>query len=329
MDIKTNFINNVTTKLTDQFDQKSIIIIQNIITNELEKHELNEKSTSVEKANGDSIYNILKKYIATKRIEGLADSTLKRYASENLKMISFVAKPLNEINAFDIRYYLSYRKQSGTVANNTLDGMRRCYSAFFKWLQSEKIITDNPCIPLSQIKCKKTIKKPFSPMELEKIRLACSNIRDRALVEFLYSTGCRVSEVSRLNIFDITGNECLVTGKGDKERIVYISQPAMLYLTKYLKTRSDNYPALFIGKGSERLSKTGIEAIVRRIGEKAGVENVHPHRFRRTLATNLLDRGMNIQDVAAILGHSDLKTTQIYCFISQNNVKGAYVKYAS
>ena len=176
-----------------------------------------------------------------------------------------------------------------------------------------------------------TDQKAYSAVELELIRKSCTDDRDLALVEFLYSTGCRVSEVSELDTVDIdmaTG-ECIVIGKGNKERTVYLTDVAMLHLQTYLNSRTDNSIALFAGKGTPRLTKGGIETLLKRIGRAAGVENVHPHRFRRTLATNLLDRGMNIQDVAMILGHADLKTTQIYCYITQTNVKSAYRKYAA
>ena len=164
-----------------------------------------------------------------------------------------------------------------------------------------------------------------------KLRRACTNRRDLALVDFLYSTGCRVSEVVRLNVSDIDFDrrECTVIGKGNKERIVYLSEVAVMNLKEYIRNRQDTGTALFIGRGTSRIKKTGIEAVIRKIGEAAGVKNAHPHRFRRTLATNLLDRGMNIQDVAQILGHADLKTTQIYCYISQQNVRAAYDKYAA
>ena len=165
---------------------------------------------------------------------------------------------------------------------------------------------------------------------MERIRKACGNIRDLALVDFLYATGCRVSEVSGLDISDVDfeSMECVVLGKGNKERKVYLTEVAAMHLQEYLNIRTDACEALFAGRG-KRLGKNGIEAIVKNLGKRAGVENVHPPRYRRTLATNLLDRGMNIQDVAAILGHADLKTTQIYCYISLANVKSAYRKYAA
>lgn len=244
---------------------------------------------------------------------------------------SFLKKPLQEVTTYDLRFYLSMCRQKNHVSNRTLDGMRRCLSSFFGWLSAEGLIGRNPCAALSQIKYKKTVKKPFSATDLEKLRKACESIRDLALVDFLYSTGCRVSEVSKLDISDIDFErmECTVLGKGNKERIVYLSPVATMHLQEYLAERKDVSNALFTGKGGKRLEKNGIEVVVKKLGKVAKVENAHPHRFRRTLATNLLDRGMNIQDVAAILGHADLKTTQIYCYISQSNVKAAYNKYAA
>ena len=238
-----------------------------------------------------------------------------------------------EVSTYDIRFYLSYRRENSgkKLGNRTLDGMRRCYSSFFSWLSAEGLIGRNPCAAIKQIKYRKEVKKPYSAAEMEKLRRACANKRDLALLDFLYCTGCRVSEVARLNIDDIDfeNMECTVLGKGNKERTVYLSEVAAMNLGEYLASREDNNEALFTGKGTERLGKNGIEVLLKRIGRKAGVINVHPHRYRRTLATNLLDRGMNIQDVAVILGHADLKTTQVYCYISQKNVKNAYSKYAT
>lgn len=331
MDIRETIIQEVVSKLgTSNVPDNVIHIVQDILTIELNDYEVQKRCTDVS-VHDNSAENQLKKFIATKRIEGIAESTLRRYADENIKMIRFLNKPLDEITTFDLRFYLSYRKQQNNVSNRTLDGIRRCYSSFFGWLSAERIINHNPCLALSQIKYRKQIKKPYSAIEMEKIRKSCKNIRDLAIVDFLYCTGCRVSEVSRLNISDINieKRECTVLGKGNKERTVYLSDVAVMYLQEYIFSRTDTNDALFVGRGGSRIGKNGIEALLHRIGKVAGVHNVHPHRFRRTLATNLLDRGMNIQDVAAILGHSDLKTTQVYCYISQNNVKSAYRKYAA
>ena len=163
------------------------------------------------------------------------------------------------------------------------------------------------------------------------MRKSCRTLRDLALIDFLYSTGCRVSEVVRMDISDIDFErmECKVLGKGNKERIVYLTPVAAMNLQEYINSRDDCEDHLFDGRKGKRIGKNGIENIVKRIGKLAGVSKAHPHRFRRTLATNLMDRGMNIQDVAMILGHADLKTTQLYCYVNRNNVRTAYGKYAA
>lgn len=329
MDIREIIVQKVVERLRDRVTPKTTDIVQDVLITELNQYEVQERCTDV-MVQDSSAESILKKFVATKRIEGIADSTLRRYAEENIKLIKFLRKPLYEVTTYDLRFYLSYRREQGNISNRTLDGMRRCYSSFFGWLSAEGMIGHNPCAALAQIKYRKTVKKPYSATELECIREACDNIRDLALVDVLYSTGCRVSEISRMDIVDIDFDrmECRVLGKGNKERIVYLSQVAAMHLQQYLKTRNDNEECLFLGRG-KRIGKNGIEALLKRVGAVAGVENVHPHRFRRTLATNLLDRGMNIQDVATILGHADLKTTQIYCYISQSNVRAAYNKYAA
>ena len=331
MDIREQVIQKGMQALEGRVSQETADIVQDVLVLELNCYEVQERCTEVAEVDG-SAERMLKKFLATKRIEGIAESTLGRYADENRKLVQFLRKPLPEVTAYDIRFYLSYRRERSAtrLSNRTLDGIRRCYSSFFGWLSAEGLIGRNPCAAIKQIKYRKKVKKPYSAAEMEKLRMACGNTRDLALLDFLYCTGCRVSEVARLDIGDIDFErmECTVLGKGNKERTVYLSEVAAMHLKEYLSTREGLGGALFTGKGTERLGKNGIEAILKRVGKEAGVANVHPHRYRRTLATNLLDRGMNIQDVAAILGHADLKTTQVYCYISQKNVKTAYGKYA-
>lgn len=330
MEIREKIIQEITSALQNKVPEEVVTTVQDILVIELQEYEVQERCTDVSVVD-DIAEKLLKKFIATKRIEGISDSTLKRYYDMNEQLLQFLKKPIYEITTYDLRFYLSMRRQEGRLSNRTLDGMRRCYSSFFSWLSAEGLIGKNPCAALAQIKYRKTVKKPYSATDMEKLRQACENSRDLALIDFLYSTGCRVSEVSGLDVSDIDfeKRECVVLGKGNKERIVYLSPVAGMHLQEYLQKRKDISESLFSGKGGKRLGKNGIEAVLKRLGEKAGVENVHPHRYRRTLATNLLDRGMNIQDVAAILGHADLKTTQIYCYVSQSNVKVAYAKYAN
>lgn len=328
MDIREEAIQEVTNMLVGK--DLTIDVVQDAITIILNKYDLQKRCTEVI-VRDNSNDGLLKKFVATKRVEGISESTLKRYKEQNIALMNFLGKPLNEITTYDIRFFLSIKRERDNVGNHTLDGMRRCYSSFFKWLNAEGYIVKNPCATLARIKYKKTVKKPYSATELEKLRKNCNSIRDLALVDFLYATGCRVSEVSKLDIIDVDfeNMQCTVLGKGNKERIVYLSEVATMHLKEYISSRKDFCDALFVGKGGRRLSKNGIEAFLRRLGEKAGVENVHPHRFRRTLATNLLDHDVAIQDVATILGHADLKTTQVYCYISQKNVENAYRKFAA
>ena len=330
MDIREQIIQNVMEKIRNKASQEVQDVVQDALVLELNNYEMQERCTEIA-VQDNTPERMLQKYIATKRIEGIAESTLERYADQNLKLLQFLRKPLDEITAYDIRFYLSYRRETKKVSNSTLDGIRRCYSSFFGWLAAEGAIQKNPCAVVAQIKSRKQVRLPFSAVDLEKMRKSCRTIRDLALLDFLYSTGCRVSEVARMDISDVDFErmECKVLGKGNKERIVYLTPVAAMNLQEYLDSREDSGEHLFDGWKERRISKSGIETLVRKIGKKSGVEKAHPHRFRRTLATNLMDRGMNIQDVAMILGHADLKTTQIYCYVDRNNVKAAFGKFAA
>lgn len=273
----------------------------------------------------------LKRFIATKRLEGLSEASLEQYYRTIDNMFNVISKPLERIETDDIRYYLSMYQEQRKVSKVTLNNMRRYFSTFFQWCTDEDIIGKNPMRRIKAIKQPKIIKEPFSDIEMEKIRQASSTVRDRALIEFLYSTGCRVSEVVHvsLNDIDFVHNSLIVYGKGNKQREVYISDKAMYWLRKYLDHRKDDTIYLFAGRGAKVLGKSGIESILRRIGDAAGVDRVHPHRFRRTIATNLINKGMPVQEVQQMLGHSKLDTTMIYCTVDKDNVKAAHRKYAA
>lgn len=329
MDHKKEIISNLINLLIKDIDQEMIDKISDALEIVLYNYNVSPIQTEVQLYDG-GFSSILKKFIVCKQIEGASDRTLKRYYSINLRMLEGIGKPITEITTDDIRVYMAALRMTGSVSNRTLDGMRLCYSSFFSWASSERIIKCNPLSPIKQIKWRKQIKKPFSSVELAKIREACDNKRDLALIDFLATTGVRVSECVSVDIADIDfqSNELIVLGKGNKERKVYISEIAALHINDYLSERTDKDPALFFGhKG--RLSPNGIQSILRRIGNRAGVSNVHPHRFRRTIATSLINRGMDILAVAELLGHADIRTTQIYCTVSQSNVKNSFQKFTA
>lgn len=329
MDTRTKIIDNVTVSLQDQLTDDQIQTLRNTLYMQLNEYEVQERCTDLVPADGTPDA-LLRRYIAVKKIEGKSYQTRKRYNEQCYAMIHTIGKPLDEITTYDLRFYLAMYQEQHGVQNSTLDGMRKCIRPFFAWLADEGFIPKNPAAALAQVKCEKKVRLPYSAWEMECIKRACKKVRDLALVEFLYATGCRVSEVVRLNASDIdfASRKAIVHGKGNKQRVVYFDEVTENDLAAYLQTRTDNSPALFAGKGTDRLSKAGIECILRKLGRAAGVENVHPHRYRRTLATNMISRGAQIQDVAAVLGHEDIGTTQVYCSIVQANVQFSYTRYS-
>ena len=274
---------------------------------------------------------MLRNYLATKKIEGRSDLTIKRYGEQLHKMMNAIHKPIVDIGVYDLRSYLASLSINGQCAN-TVAGIRSIICGFFTWLTNEGAIPKNPSAQLAVIKVPAEIKHPFTSTDIDKLRTACGkSLRDRALVEFLRSSGCRVSEVAELNrnAIDWVKLEVVVHGKGNKYRTVYIDDVCAMHVTRYLSSRADDDMALFVGKTGARMTSHGIREAVARIGEVAGVENVHPHRFRRTLATNLAVRGMPVQDIARILGHSNIDTTMVYVSMNDANVKMSYKRYSA
>ena len=219
------------------------------------------------------------------------------------------------------------------VKNSTLKGVRAVYSSFFVWLRDRDRVRRNPMVLVESIKVEKRVKRPFTDTEREQLLRSCATIRDKAMMEFLYSTAVRVSELASLNRDDIrwSSKDLIVYGKGGKERTVYLNERTNMYLQEYLQSRADNNPALFVGLKSphNRLSKAGIEDMIRRTGERAGVEKAHPHRFRGTSITNAINRGMPLQEASIMAGHAKTETTMLYCSVDQESVKYHHKKYLS
>lgn len=330
MDARSEILEHVLTEMQGMLGGTELDALERILCEKLNNYELQERCTDIV-VHDDTATGLLKKFLATKRVEGKAESTLDYY---NLQIGTFLlncTRRIFELETFDLRFYLSEYKNKRKVGNRTLENIRKCLSSFFGWLFEEGFMPRNPCRALKNIKYLKVIKKPFSAEDLVEIKEACKSRRELALVEFLYSTGCRVSEVVSLNISDVDfrKREIVVIGKGGKERTVYLTEVASRYLEKYLDSRRDINPALFLGKGCKRFGKSGIEIMLKRIGKRSGVANVHPHRFRRTLATYMIDHGASLPDVQKILGHEDIRTTQIYVFTAQKNVKQTFERCAA
>ena len=299
----------------------------------LQKYEdLKERCTDVMDIE-KSYIQYLQLFLVRKKTEGKSNRTLEQYQLHLSKLLQDLNKPLDKITEDDLFIYLARYQKTRNVSNTYLDNMRLVFSSFFTWCNNKGYISKNPTIGLEPIKKEKKIKKPFTDEELEKLRRTCIQERDLALIEFLYSTGVRASELITLNKDDIdfTSKNVIVYGKGNKEREVYLTATACLHLKEYLKTRDDDNEALFVTtrKPYNRLTVAGLEHILKNLGKIAGVEKCHPHRFRRTMATNVLRKGAPLEEVKELLGHTKLDTTMIYCTINKENVKHTHQRLMS
>lgn len=299
---------------------------------------------------------MLRRFLAAKLASGRTERTLEYYRNTMRAFFRKVEKNFDQITSDDIRLYIALRIKKDGVSKVTANNERRNVSAFYQWLQKEEILLRNPMSKVEGIKLQKTKKKAFEEIEMEKIRDACRTNRERAIIEVLSSTWCRVSEIAQIKLSEIHDDEILVHGKGEKDRIVYLNAKAKLALEKYLNERKDNNPYLFARAGfagdvaamsknrkrkdqckwyldpemvdaDKNMEKSTIESVVRKIGKRAGVENVHPHRFRRTGATYALAQGMPLITVSKLLGHADIGVTQVYLDISDKDLEEAHRKY--
>lgn len=288
-----------------------------------------------QKINIEDIINtnreLIKIYLNSKIAEGKSISTIEQYLTTLESLFFKIIKPIDEINTQDIRNYLLNYKNERIISNNSLDNERRKLNAFFNFLEDENYILKSPMNKIKKIKGEKIIKKPFNEEEVEMLRDACVNIRELAIIDFLDSSGVRLSECVALDKenIDLENREGVVIGKGNKQRIIYFSSRCKVHLQNYLNKRNDNNKALFVVDNFpySRLSKRGLEFLVKEIGNRAGVENCYPHRFRRTVATRLIYKGVPIEQVQRLLGHSKIETTLIYAEVNQEEVKNNHRKY--
>ena len=275
----------------------------------------------------------LKMFLAAKRIEGCSDRTINYYEATVEHLLSQIEINVRKITTEEIREYLSNYQKRNNCSNVTIDNIRRNISSFFSWLEEEDYILKSPMRRIHKIRTKTVVKNVISDEEIEKLRDNCGEKRDLAIIDLLYSTGIRVGELVNLNIDDIDfeGRECVVYGKGDKERRVYFDAKAKIHLKEYIESRTDRNKALFVTLDApyDRLKISGVEIRLRKLGRRLRLTRIHPHKFRRSMATRAIDKGMPIEQVQKILGHSQIDTTMQYAMVNQSNVKTAHQKYMS
>ena len=276
---------------------------------------------------------LIDKFISAKEIEGCSKRTTKYYESTLLKMNSKLDKEITHMTTDDLRTYLTDYQKINNCSKASVDNIRRNLSSFFSWLEEENYILKSPMKRIHKIKTDKVIKETYSDETLELLRDNCNNLRDLAIIDILASTGMRVGELVKLNINDIDfeNRECVVFGKGNKERPVYFDARTKIHLKNYLNSRTDGNPALFVSLDApyDRLKISGVEIRLRQLGRRLGIQKVHPHKFRRTVATKAIDKGMPIEQVQSLLGHSQIDTTMHYAMVNQNNVKESHRKYVA
>lgn len=328
--MKMQIIQKVLNSMYEECNEEQLAHLKQVLFVILSDYKIQKKKNEVIHVK-DKWQKDLSDFLMQKKLEGKSIKTLKQYKYQLYKLLSYINKDTEKISDGDIYKYLMYYQTKNNISNRSLDNMRLCFSTFFSWAAIMKRIDENPMLTIQKIKCDSKIKEPFTDEERELLRCSCTNKRDIAIIEFLYSTGVRVSELVALNINDVKfkEKEAIVFGKGAKERIVYLNAKAYLYLSQYLQNRTDKNPALFVSNKSphNRLTVSGVETMLKALGKRAGVSNVHPHRFRRTTATNALNRGMELQYVCDLLGHTSTNTTMIYCSVKRQNVKISHEKF--
>ena len=322
----TNMNEKIATVLNEMSAYLSIVQmkkLQEVIVKTFSENELCHQNISNEE--------FMEMFLTAKKIEGCSERTIKYYRVTTIHLLNYLKEPIRKVTTETMRQYLVDYQKINNCGKTTIDNIRRNISSFFSWLEEEDYILKSPMRRIHKIKTKKKVKNIISDEEIEKLRDSCDNIRDTAMVDLLYSTGIRVGELVRLNREDInfSERECVVFGKGDKERKVYFDAKAKIHLEKYLQSRTDTNPALFVtlDKPHDRLKISGVEIRLRQLGRKLKIEKVHPHKFRRTMATRAIDKGMPIEQVQKILGHSQIDTTMQYAIVNQNNVKASHRRY--
>jgi hypothetical protein len=322
-------------KIIKEIEQKMASILNNEQKEKLKEVLLytfyNIEVTSIKDELVEDTTDYSKMFIAAKRIEGCSERTLNYYETTIKTMVEKLSKKVNSIETEDLRNYLSEYQAKNNCSKVTIDNVRRILSSFFAWLEDEDYIMKSPVRRIHKVKATQTVKETYTDEELEEMRDACIEIRDLAMVDFLASTGVRVGELVNLDRVDIDMQErsCVVLGKGGKEREVYFDARTKIHLQNYLNTRTDNNSALFVSllRPYDRLKISGVEIRLRELGKRINIKKIHPHKFRRTMATKAIDKGMPIEQVQILLGHRKIDTTLQYAMVNQNNVRNSHKKF--
>lgn len=350
-DERDSLINELCVKLAPQYGNMQEL--KNLLYMILNPYEITTRSTEVAVVDEDQNEALLRRFLVAKKVSGRTDRTIQQYASSNRRTLQRIGKTVTEIQPVDIRMYIALRMSRDKVAIPTITSEIRYLGSFFQWMQAEEIINQNPMLKIEKIKEPKIRKEALTDIEVEKLRAVACDEREKAILETLLSTGCRVSELAQITKTDIEGGRVLIHGKGQKDRFVYLNAKAMLAIEKYLEKRKDKNQYLFPGsiailkstshlspkdkhewwtmpehvKSDGHIEKGTIENIMRRLAVRAGVKKANPHKLRRTCATMALRRGMPIEQVSKMLGHEELTTTQIYLDLSEDELAQAHKKY--
>lgn len=314
---------NVINEMADYLNISQMKKLQEVLLKTFSENKIN-----IENISNEEYLNL---YLDAKKIEGCSERTLHYYKTTIAKLLDKTNTPLRRMTTEEIRKYLVNYQKINNCSKVTVDNVRRNISSFFSWLEEEDYILKSPMRRIHKIKTKKQVKETISDETIEQLRDNCNCIRDLAIIDLLYSTGIRVGELVNLDIDDIDfeARECVVFGKGDKERKVYFDAKAKIHLQKYIASRKDNNKALFVTLDApyDRLRISGVEIRLRKLGKRLNLNRIHPHKFRRTMATRAIDKGMPIEQVQKILGHSQIDTTMQYAIVNQANVKVSHQKY--
>ena len=323
-----NLIKQIELAMQSVLDAEQLAQLQKVLDYTFRNIEVSPKKVGQSQQNNNTL---VYKFIAAKKVEGCSERSMSYYKNTIDKALTKLQKDVTNITTDDLRSYLNnYQTQSG-ASKQTVDNIRRILSSFFSWLEEENYVIKSPVRRIHKVKVGKTVKETYTDEALEQMRDHCKSIRDLALIDLLASTGMRVGKLVRLNRCDIDfqNRECVVTGKGDKQRKVYFDARTKIHLKKYIDGRTNNNKALFVSLLApyKRLEISGVEIRLRQFGRELNIPKVHPHKFRRTLATMAIDKGMPIEQVQHLLGHQNLDTTLQYAMVNQNNVKLSHHKF--